>query len=380
MMTRPLLSTYTPFPFPLVHGKRDRVFDSDGRYYFDFYGGHCVCSTGHAHPQVAAAIARQAKKLLFYSTAADIPVRNEAAEALIRFANSCGDPHLASVFFCNTGSEANENALKLAVKITGRYRFAAFDGAWHGRGMLPLSVTDDPKLSEAYVPFLVPCTRLKWNDDAQLDEFDFSQVAAVILEPIQSMAGVRVATPGFLGKLREVTAAAGALLILDEVQTGMGRLGQPFAAGKYRVQPDLLTTAKGLASGVPMAALLMTAEIADSLKPGDLGSTFGGSPLACAALVATLDVIRKEKLMARAVNAEAKIRRSLTGSCVTEVLGSGLLLGLRVPSRAFALKQHLEQKGILVGNSADPEVLRLMPPLNLTDEAIAALAQAVREF
>jgi len=380
MMTRPLLSTYTPFPFPLVQGKRDRVFDSDGRYYFDFYGGHCVCSTGHAHPQVAAAIARQAKKLLFYSTAANIPVRNEAAEALIRFANSCGDPYLASVFFCNTGSEANENALKLAVKITGRYRFAAFDGAWHGRGMLPLSVTDDPKLSEAYAPFLVPCTRLRWNDEAQLDAFDFSQVAAVILEPIQSMAGVRVAAPGFLRKLRKVTAAAGALLILDEVQTGMGRLGQPFAAGKYRVRPDLLTTAKGLASGVPMGALLMTAEIADSLKPGDLGSTFGGSPLACAALLATLDVIQEERLMARAVNAEAEIRQSLTGSCVIEVLGSGLLLGLRVPSRASALKQYLEQKGILVGSSADPEVLRLMPPLNLTDEAIAALAHAVHEF
>jgi len=379
-MARPLLATYIPFPFPLVRGDGDRVFDNAGRYYFDFYGGHCVCSTGHAHPHVATAIARQAKKLLFYSTAAEIPVRQEAAEALIRFANSCGDPYLASVFFCNTGSEANENALKLAVKITLRYRFAAFDGGWHGRGMLPLSVTDDPKLSEAYGPFLVPCTRLTWNDETQLDAFDFSQIAAVILEPIQSMAGVRAAAPGFLAKLREVTAAAGTLLILDEVQTGMGRLGRPFAAGKYRVRPDLLTTAKGLASGVPMGALLMTAEIADSLKPGDLGGTFGGSPLACAALLATLDVIQEEKLMARAVNAEAEIRRSLTGSCLAEILGSGLLLGLRVPRRAAALKQHLEQSGILVGGSADPEVLRLMPPLNLTDEAIAALAHAVREF
>jgi acetylornithine/succinyldiaminopimelate/putrescine aminotransferase len=379
-MARPLLQTYTPFPFALVQGKRDRVLDTAGRNYFDFYGGHCVCSTGHAHPHVAAAVARQAKKLLFYSTAADIPVRHEAAEGLIQFANSCGDTGLASVFFCNTGSEANENALKLAVKITGRYRFAAFDGGWHGRGMLPLSVTDDPKLSEAYAPFLAPSTRLKWNDHAQLDTFDFNQVSAVIMEPIQSMAGVRVAAPAFLRKLRQVTAAAGTLLILDEVQTGMGRLGQPYAAGKYAVQPDLLTTAKGLASGVPMGALLMTAEIADSLKPGDLGSTFGGSPLACAALLATLDVIEEEKLMARAVNAEAEIRRSLTGTCVAEVLGSGLLLGLRVPGRASALKQHLEHRGILVGSSADPEVLRLMPPLNLTDEAIAALAEAVREF
>jgi len=148
-MARPLLPTYIPFPFPLVRGEGVRVFDNAGRDYFDFYGGHCVCSTGHAHPHVVAAIARQAKKLLFYSTAADIPVRQEAAEALIRFANSHGELRLASVFFCNTGSEANENALKLAAKLTGRSRFAAFDGGWHGRGMLPLSATDDRKLSEA---------------------------------------------------------------------------------------------------------------------------------------------------------------------------------------------------------------------------------------
>jgi acetylornithine/succinyldiaminopimelate/putrescine aminotransferase len=379
-MARPLLSTYIPFPFPLVQGEGDRVFDNAGRHYFDFYGGHCVCSTGHAHPHVVAAIARQAKKLLFYSTAADIPVRQGAAEALIRFANSHEELCLASVFFCNTGSEANENALKLAAKLTGRSRFAAFDGGWHGRGLLPLSVTDDPKLSEAYAQLLVPCACLKWNDEAQLEAFDFTQVAAVIVEPIQSMAGVRVARPSFLAKLRDVTAAAGTLLIFDEIQTGMGRLGQPYAAAKYRVRPDLLTTAKGLASGVPMGALLMTGEIADSLKPGDLGSTFGGSPLACAALLATLDVIQNERLMARAVIAEAQIRRLLAGGCVTDVSGAGLLLGLRVPSSASALKQHLEQRGILVGGSADPEVLRLMPPLNLTDEAIAALANAVREF
>ena len=379
-MARPLLQTYVPFPFLLVRGEGDKVFDNAGHHYFDFYGGHCVCSTGHAHPRVAAAIARQAEKLLFYSTAADISVRQEAAEALIRFANSQGELGLASVFFCNTGSEANENALKLAAKLTGRSRFAAFDGGWHGRGMLPLSVTDDPKLSEAYASFLVPCARLKWNDEVQLDAFDFSEIAAVIVEPVQSMAGVRVARPTFLARLRDITAAAGTLLIFDEVQTGMGRLGQPYAAGKYQVRPDLLTAAKGLASGVPMGALLMTEEIADSVKPGDLGSTFGGSPLACAALLATLDVIQGESLMARAVIAEAQIRRSLAGSCVVDVSGAGLLLGLRVPSGASALKQHLEQRGILVGSSADPEVLRLMPPLNLTDEAIAALAHAVHEF
>jgi len=379
-MSHALLPTYPAFPFPLVRGEGDVVFDDGGRRFFDFYGGHCVCGTGHAHRKITAAITRQANELLFYSTAAEVPVRNAAAEALRRFANCDGELDFSSVFFCNTGSEANENALKIAAKLTGRYRFAAFAGGWHGRGILPLSVTDDPKITEPYLPFLAPCARLPWNDEAALEAFDFRQVAAVILEPVQSMAGVRVATPRFLSRLREVTEAAGTVLIFDEIQTGMGRLGRPFAAAKYCLQPDLLTTAKSIASGVPMGALLMTSAIADQLKIGDLGSTFGGSPLACAALLATLEIIQGERLMDRAVEAEAKIRQSLANTCVAEVLGTGLLLGLRVSGAAAALKQHLQDEGILVGGSANPEVLRLMPPLNITDEAVAALAEAVRAF
>ena len=379
-MSRALLQTYPPFPFPLVRGEGDAVFDNCGRRFFDFYGGHCVCGTGHGHRKITAAIVRQAKELLFYSTAAEVPVRNAAAEALLRFANCGGELDFASVFFCNTGSEANENALKIAAKLNGRYRFAAFAGGWHGRGILPLSVTDDPKITEPYAPFLAACDRLPWNDEAALEAFDFRRVAAVILEPIQSMAGVRVAAPRFLLKLRKVTAAAGALLIFDEVQTGMGRLGRPYAAAKYCIQPDMLTTAKSIASGVPMGALLMTHAIADRLNPGDLGSTFGGSPLACAALLATLEVVHGECLMDRVVEVEAKIRQSLAGTCIAEVRGIGLLLGLRVPGGAAGLKTHLQDSGILVGGSANPEVLRLMPPLNVSDEAIAALAEAVRSF
>ncbi|MGI8436452.1 MAG: aspartate aminotransferase family protein [Chthoniobacterales bacterium] len=380
MSTSALLVTYPPFPFPLVRGEGDCVFDDQGRRYFDFYGGHCVCSTGHSHPQVAAAIARQAGELLFYSSAAEVPVRTEAAERLIGFANSRGDIGLASVFFCNSGSEANENALKIAAKLTGRKRFVAFDGGWHGRGTLPLSVTDDPKISQPYTEFLAPCTRLPWNDENALDAFDFHEVAAVILEPIQSMSGIRAATPSFLRKLRTRTADAATFLIFDEIQTGIGRLGAPFAAAKYEARPDLLTSAKGIASGVPMGAVLMTEAIAAQIKPGDLGSTFGGSPLACAALLATLAVIEKEELMQHALAAEEKIRQSLRETCVSEILGTGLLLGLRIPGGAAALKKHLQASNILVGGSSDPEVLRLMPPLILSDEAIAALGHAVRSF
>jgi acetylornithine/succinyldiaminopimelate/putrescine aminotransferase len=375
-----LLPTYPPFPFLLAKGRGDRIFDDQGAPFWDFYGGHCVCSTGHSHPKVAEAIAKQAGDLIFYSTAGSVPVRDRAAAALLTFAQSKGNLGLGSVFFCNSGAEANENALKVAALMTGRTRYAAFEGGWHGRTTLALSVTDDPKITKGLEPLLAPCTRLPWNDLAALESFDFSQVAAVILEPIQSMSGIRTASPAFYRKLQEKAAAAGALLIFDEVQTGMGRLGHPYAASRYGIQPDLITSAKGLASGVPMGALLISEPVARCLKSGDLGSTFGGSPLACAALLATLEVIQDEGLMARALAAEGEIRKGLAGTCVSVVQGQGLLLGLRVPGGGAKLKQHLYANRILVGGSSDPEVLRLMPPLNLSSLAVQALCEAVATF
>jgi len=375
-----LQPTYAPYPFPILRGEGDRVFDDQGNTYFDFYGGHCVCSTGHSHPKVVAAIAAQAKDLIFYSTAANLPIRARAAEGLMEFVNSQQPTGLVSVFFCNSGAEANENALKIAAKLTGRTRFAAMQGGWHGRTTLALSVTDDPKIQVGLESFLAPCDRLPLNDLAALDSYDFSQVAAVILEPVQSMSGIRPATPAFLQKLRERTRAAGCMLIYDEVQTGVGRLGHPYVAGLHGVQPDLVTSAKGIASGVPMGALLISGPVAAALKPGDLGTTFGGGPLACAALLATLQVILEEGLMPKTRILEDMIRQGLKGTCVSEVVGTGLLLGLKVPGGAAKLKAHLQQQRILVGGSGDPEVLRLMPPLNLSLVAVSALLDAVHAF
>ena len=375
-----LLPTYAPFPFLLAKGHGDQVFDDQGGPFWDFYGGHCVCSTGHTHPKVVEAISRQAGELIFYSTAGSVAVRDKAAEALLAFAQSKADLGLGSIFFCNSGAEANENALKVAALMTGRTRFAAFEGGWHGRTTLALSVTDDPKITKGLEPLLAPCTRLPWNDLAALDAFDFSQVAAVILEPIQSMSGIRTTSQAFFQKLQAKAQAAGTLLIFDEVQTGMGRLGHPYAASRYGVLPDLITSAKGLASGVPMGALLISEPVARCLKSGDLGSTFGGSPLACAALLATLDVIQSEGLMGRALAAEAELRKGLAGTCVSIVRGEGLLLGLQVPGGGAKLKQHLYSKRILVGGSSNPEVLRLMPPLNLSTLAVEALLEAVFTF
>ena len=371
-----LLPTYAPYPFPLLDGKGERVRDDADNEYLDFYGGHCVVATGHSHPKLAAAIAAQARQMIFYSAAARLPVRDAAAQALVDF----GPAHMASAFFCNSGAEANESALKLAVQLTGRTRFTAFKGSFHGRTMLALSVTDSPSLKRGLEPLLAPVDFLPFGDLEALQAADLSRSAAVIVEPIQSMAGVSTATREWFKALAERCRRAGTLLIFDEVQTGMGRLGKPFAAQFYGVEPDFITLAKGIASGVPMGALLMTAEIARSLKSGDLGSTFGGGPLACAALLATLEVIQGEALMANATAQAARIRAALKGSVVTEVRGEGLLLGLKAGAQAGALKKRLQEQRILVGGSSDPEVLRLMPPLNISDTAVESLLAAIRGF
>jgi acetylornithine/succinyldiaminopimelate/putrescine aminotransferase len=368
-----LLPTYAPYPFPLIRGEGDRVYDDSGQAWWDFYGGHCVCATGHSHPAVVKAVAGQAASLLFYSAAAALPVRDQAAARITAFAG------MDSVFFCNSGAEANENALKVALLLTGRKTLAAFEGGWHGRTLLALSVTDDPKITEPFADQLVPTLRLPFGDVRALAATDFSDIAGVILEPIQSMAGIKTASSEWFQALRAKCDASGTLLIFDEIQTGMGRLGTPFAAQFYGVQPDLITSAKGLASGVPMGATLMTAAVATKLKGGDLGSTFGGGPLACAALLATVDVIEDEGLMANATAAVARLREELLGSVVTEVLGEGLLLGLRSP-HAAALKKHLFANHILVGGSGDATVLRLMPPLNVSGEALDALVAAIHSF
>ena len=368
-----LLPTYAPFPFQLVRGEGDLVFDAQGQGWWDFYGGHCVCATGHSHPKIVQAVADQAASLLFYSAAATLPVRDQAAARITAFAG------MDSVFFCNSGAEANENALKLALLLTGRKQLAAFQGGWHGRTLLALSVTDDPKITAPFADHLVPTLRLPFGDLAALAAADFTKIAGVILEPIQSMAGIKTASREWFQALRTKCDASGTLLIFDEIQTGMGRLGTPFAAQFYGVRPDLITAAKGLASGVPMGALLMTAAVATQLQAGDLGSTFGGGPLACAALLATVEVIESEGLMANATEACHRLRQELVGSVVTEVLGAGLLLGLH-SAQAAALKQHLLSRHILLGGSSDPTVLRLMPPLNVSGQALIALITAIQSF
>lgn len=370
-----LVDTYAQFPFTLADGCGAKVRDTDGKEYWDLYGGHAVTLLGHSHPAVTRAVSDQAGRLTFYSNAAPIEIRNRAAERLCAFAPD-GIEH---VFFCNSGSEANENALKLAIQQSGRTRIAALEGGFHGRTLLALSATASEKLRGPYSDLLCPVERLRPNEMSDVERID-ETVAAVIVEPILSMAGVVELDQEFLRALRRHCDEAGARLIYDEVQTGLGRLGRPFAAGEHGIVPDMITLAKGIANGVPMGALLMTPAMAEKVAIGDLGSTFGGGPLACAAMLAVLDTIESDGLLVRADEFGRLASERLAVGPVRDVIGRGCLLGLRVSSDAKALQRQLIERGFITGTSGDAKVLRLLPPINTPSEAIDALRAALIEI
>jgi acetylornithine/N-succinyldiaminopimelate aminotransferase len=370
-----LLPTYKTYPFELVRGQGMHVWDAAGRCYLDFYGGHAVASLGHSPEALAEALGRQAREFLFYSNVARIPVRERAARALADYAG----PGFSRVFFCNSGAEANESALKVGIQRTGRMRIAALEGGFHGRTLLALAATGGAGYRAGLEPLLAECVRLRPNRPEDLALLD-STVAAVIVEPVLSMAGVVELQRDWLVALRARTRELGIVLVFDEVQTGVGRLGAPFAALALGVTPDLITTAKGLGGGVPVGALLLTPEMADGMKEGDLASTFGGGPLACAAVLATLGEIRSQELEARVRRVSAFARDRLRVGPVDSVRGAGWLMGLVTGVPAREVHAFLMQRGILTGTSADPNVLRLMPPLIVEEDHVELLRAALLEW
>lgn len=374
-----ILGLYATFPVHPVSGRGSWLIDAEGNEWLDAYGGHAVSSTGHSHPVVVQAIADQAAKLLFYSTAVSHPNRERLAEELARRAP---DP-LNRVFFCNSGAEANENAIGLARKHTGMRRLVSVAGGWHGRTIACLSVTDGAKYEEgALRAGLELSAKIPFNDVAAIDRLVTDDVAGVIVEPVQGMTGARDCSREFLEALRARCTAVGAMLIFDEVQCGVGRCGTFTAAELYGVTPDLLTLAKGLASGMPIGAVLISDAIAAGVKPGDLGSTFGGGPVPCAAALATLEVMDAQGLQenARQVGAHLGTAARRLGG-VLEVQGKGLLLGIRLDRPAAEVQKALVAKRILVGTSSDPHVLRLLPPLSFSfleaDLLLNALAEVL---
>ena len=277
------------------------------------------------------------------------------------------------------GRRPTKSRLKLALRQTGRRRLASLTGGWHGRSLLCLAATDDTKITTPFAPLLLESIRLRPNHVEDVGKID-DTIAAVILEPIQSIAGIVELGGEFLRALRTRCQETGTLLIYDEIQTGMGRLGRPLAAGDFGVTPDLATLAKGIANGLPMAAVLIGDRIAEKIKMGDLASTFGGGPVACAAHLAVLETIERQDLLAHAQELGEAIRRQLCVGPVEAILGRGCLIGLRVRGDAKALHRRLMDRGFVTGTSANPQVLRLMPPINTPLDAVAELAAVVKEM
>ena len=373
-----LLPVYAHMPVRPVRGRGAWLIDEDGREWLDAYGGHAVASTGHSHPHVVQAIAEQAATLLFYSAAVPLPQRERLAREL---ADRCPPP-LDRVFLCNSGAEANENALHLARRATGRSGIVSLEGGWHGRTVATLACTDGAKYEAWARGAGMPLSRrVPFDDVAALERAVDDTTAAVILEPVQGMSGARDCAPALLEAARAACDRTGAALIFDEVQCGVGRCGAFTAAEAYGVVPDALTLAKGLASGLPAGAVVVGAKLGAGVKTGDLGSTFGGGPVACAAALATLEVIDRERLIENAIAVGEQLRRGALAAGVRRVTGRGLLLGLHLGRPAAPVQQALFARRILTGTAADPQVLRLLPPLTLAhaeaDLVLTALSEAL---
>lgn len=368
---------YPSLPFEPVAGHGAWLEDAAGRRVLDLYGGHAVAALGYGHPRLTEAIARQAAALHFQSNLLPVAVRNEAAEKLAGFAPDA----LERVFFVNSGAEANENALRLALKLTGRSRVVAVEHGFHGRSAVAGAATWGATKSWYGFPRTPMDVSFVGRDDASaMHAAVDDETAAVIVEPVQGLAGAYDLAAPFLRAAREACDRHGALLILDEVQCGVGRLGAPFGADLYAVAPDLLTTAKGVAGGFPCGALLMRPEIARSLRPGDLGTTFGGGPLACAAVVAVIEAIEQDGLLENVRAMSALLRERCVVGPVRGVQGAGFLLGLKTGPAAAKVRDALLERDILTGTSADPQVLRLMPPLILDEAQVDVLADALKEL
>jgi acetylornithine/N-succinyldiaminopimelate aminotransferase len=372
-----LLDVYKKIGLEPVSGEGVWLKDGSGKEYLDFYGGHAVALLGYAHPALLKALEKQARELFFQSNAVGLAIRERAAEKLAKFSPA----GLNQVFLINSGAEANENALRTAFIATGRARVVAVEGAFHGRTAGSAAVTNPNSSWYAFPRTPYDVTFVPFDDSTALEKAMGNDVAAVIFEPVQGLAGARALSKEFVVKARALTRNSGALLIFDEVQCGMGRTGFPFAAHAYDIVPDILTTAKGLAGGFPAGAVMLSRQLAEKLKPGSLGTTFGGGPMACALIEAAIDAIEEEDLLPRVRFLSERIKNEAPGKGpVTAVQGMGYLLGLRTTRPAADVLKDLLKRGIVAGESRDPNVVRLLPPLVLESSHVDQLIQTLKEI
>jgi acetylornithine/succinyldiaminopimelate/putrescine aminotransferase len=372
-----LAQVFAQYPVEIAHGEGVWLHARDGRKILDFYGGHAVAGLGYGHPRWLAALERQARQMAFQTNALPMVIRERAAAKLARFA-ALG---LETVFWLNSGAEANENALKLAFKITGRGKAVALEQGWHGRTAAAGAVTwgaQEKWYGFPRTPFEVAFTPR--DDLAALERTIDSDTAAVIVEPVQGVGGAFPIGKPMLEALRQRCDQVGAILIFDEVQCGMGRSGQPFAANFYGVTPDILTAAKALGNGFPVSAMLLSRRIAASLKYDDMGTTFGGGPMACAIAEAVIDTIESESLLANVRQVSNYLRSSCMVGPITGVQGLGFLLGLKTSRPARDVQAALLEKNILAGTSADPNILRLLPAYIMNEGHVDRLSDALAKI
>ena len=356
-----LFDVYSLYDIEPVRGHGNYVYTADGTEYLDLYGGHAVISIGHTHPHYVEAVCRQTAALPFYSNS----VKNSLQQRLADLLGEASGYDDYQLFLANSGAEANENAMKLASFVTGRKKILAFDRAFHGRTSAAVAATDNPKiqapLNRTDKIVFVPLNYI----EAVRCELASGEYAAVIVEGIQGVAGIRMVDDNFLAELREATTATGTLLILDEIQSGYGRTGRFFAHQYAGIRADIVTMAKGIANGFPMSGVL----IAPSVKPvkGMLGTTFGGNHLACAAAIAVLEVMKEEKLVENAAEVGAYLLEQLkTIPGLKEVRGRGLMLGIEIEGSASELRKRLLFEHHIFTGGAGEHTVRLLPPLTIT--------------
>lgn len=369
-----LAPVFAQYPVDVVSADGVWLLTRIGERVLDLYGGHAVAALGYGHPAWTRAVCEQAQLCNFQSNAVHMDVRTRAADRLVRFAGGDFD----RVFFVNSGAEANENALKMAFRVTQRTHVAAVEYGFHGRTAAAGAIT----WGAAQKWYALPRTPfdvsfMPRRDTAAFAHHITEKTAAVVIEPVQGLGGAFDMGAPYLEALRRHCDDVGALLIFDEVQCGMGRTGYPFAANLYNVKPDMITAAKALGNGFPCAALLTTPKISAAIKLDALGTTYGGGPMACAAIEAVIEAIESERLLERVRRVSNYIRETCIVGPVTGVQGAGFLLGLHTSRPAKHVHAELLEVGILAGTSTDPNILRLLPPFILEEQHVDMLRDAL---
>jgi acetylornithine/N-succinyldiaminopimelate aminotransferase len=373
-MATPIMPTYSRFPVTLVKGKGSYVWDDKGSKFLDFTSGIATCNLGHVPDAVKETLEEQLQNLWHCSNLYHIP--NQEKLAALLTANSCGD----QVFFCNSGAEANEAAIKLArryaskVKGSNSAQIVTFQQSFHGRTLATLTATGQEKIQHGFAPLMPGFSYLPFNDVASLEELSIIKPAAVLFELVQGEGGVIPAEPTWVQKLSQICKENDILLMVDEIQTGMGRTGTLFAYQQYSIQPDVISLAKGLGSGFPIGAIIAKEKVAKGFEPGTHGSTFGGNPLATAAGIATISYLLESNILTHVKEISVYLDQQLESlknkyTCIKEIRGKGLLKGLVVETDALAIVKKAIQYKLLI-LTAGPKVVRILPPLNVTQEEI----------